>query len=99
MNWYLTKPVGSTLTIYGPNTLTCDLDNGAGSRPAIDGDVISVQPDGSIRARPSGTNGAYEQVALNGGCAAFNPVGKRAFVFGYQPTVPGGFGAISTSLV
>lgn len=96
MNWYLTKQVGTTLAVYGAkNLLMCDLDDGAGSRPAIDGDVLSPQPNHSVRARPAGTNGAYEQCIVNGGTVAFNPTGKEPIVFGYQPTVPGGFGAIS----
>lgn len=100
MKWYLTKPAGTTLSVWGDlSGLITTLDGGA-QRPAQPGDVASCDTSGHLIGRPSGTNGDWEQVGINGGCAVFNPqkndpTHARAFVFGYQPSVPGGFGAIS----
>ena len=39
----------------------------------LDGQVRSVQPGGAIQTRPSGTNGNYEQVAVDGSIATYAP--------------------------
>lgn len=47
--------------------------------------------------RPPGTAGGYEQCAVNGATAAYNPTGFEVVVFGFQGTVPhsAGFSAIT----
>jgi hypothetical protein len=94
--WILCKPAGTTLAVFSPPpSLTCVLDGGAGTRPAVDGDVLSMQPDGKLIARPAGTNGDWEQVGISGGFASFNPAKTQAFIYAYATNVPGGYSAIS----
>jgi len=97
MKWYLVKPVDKTSTFayYGELAGLTTILNDGSSRPTVAGDVVSCNTDGKLLGRPPGTDGDWELVGLNGGCAAFNPTKKRAFVYGYQASVPGGFGAIS----
>ena len=52
-----------------------------------DGQVLSCQPDGTFQLRPAGTSGAYEQVAINGNVAVYNPAGA-VFAFLYAAVVP-----------
>lgn len=45
-------------------------------RPAVKGDVLSLQPGGSWEGRVPGTNGAYERLFLVDGCAVYTPEGS-----------------------
>jgi len=46
------------------------------------GDVLSVQPDGSFQNRPKGTAGPYEKGYISGNIIAFHPQGKTyIFIF------------------
>jgi len=65
-------------------TVTIDDDptirRGDGS-PAEVGDVLSVQPDGTLQARESGANGAYELAKPSGNWLVYRPiVGGKAFL-------------------
>jgi hypothetical protein len=52
------------------------------------GQVLSLQPDGSWQDRVPGTAGAYEVNSVNGALAVFNPTGTHATGFLYWPDVP-----------
>jgi hypothetical protein len=52
-----------------------------------DGSVMSVQPDGSVETRPSGTDGAWEQACVNGSWIVFAPNGVP-FAFPIFSQVP-----------
>lgn len=63
----------NTLQLYtgdGPTTLLPD----GSTRPCQDGDVLSVQPNGSFQGRPSGTAGPYEVYTLSAKGYVYNPV-------------------------
>lgn len=88
MNWNLAKQSGTTLTDTEGNVYSLN---------------PSAHPGGTAGApyyftkRPPGTNLAYEQCAIAGGCVTYSPLGTDVIVYGWQPLVPntGGFGAIS----
>jgi hypothetical protein len=42
--------------------------------PAQVGDVMSVQPDGTIQARPAGSRGAYELAKPSGNWLVYRPI-------------------------
>lgn len=42
--------------------------------PAQVGDVLSVQPDGTLQARPTGARGAYELAKMSGAWLVYRPV-------------------------
>lgn len=49
--------------------------------PAQVGDVLSVQPDGTIQSRPAGARGAYELAKASGPWLVYRPVnGGRVFL-------------------
>lgn len=48
----------------------------------MDGSVLSVQPDGSLQNRPSGTDGSFEQCQITGNLAAYYPFGTP-YVVGF----------------
>jgi len=49
--------------------------------PSQVGDVLSVQPDGTLQARESGANGAYELAKPSGNWLVYRPVnGGRAYL-------------------
>lgn len=52
------------------------------------GDVLSVQPDGTWQPRPAGTAGPYELCGLNGNSLVYCPVGTSKFVYPYFASVP-----------
>lgn len=74
---------GDGITTYPPS---------GNPRPCIDGDVLSIQPDGTPQGRVAGSNGPYE-VALNDGSRAVwappppdGPV--RVWIAPLAPVVP-----------
>lgn len=82
--------VGSTLALIAPDDLIQTEENGT-MRPSKAGDVLSLQPNGGgWQGRPAGTNGAYEQMAVNGALAVYSPVSDRAQARGFLfwPSVP-----------
>jgi len=54
-------------------------DNG---QPSQAGDVLSMQPDGTLQTRAAGTNGAFELCAKTSGFLVYSPKGNdgRTFV-------------------
>src|SRR5262245_19585913 len=44
-------------------------------QPSQDGDVLSVQPDGTLQTRAAGTTGAFEIAAKSGGFLVYAPKG------------------------
>lgn len=49
--------------------------------PAEVGDVLSVQPDGTMQARESGARGAYELAKISGAWLVYRPVnGGRTYI-------------------
>jgi hypothetical protein len=64
-----------TYTLLGDEGLTTELPDGQPSRPCMKGDILSVQPDGSLQGRPSGANGGYERLRLLGSVASYSPLG------------------------
>ncbi len=85
MPWKLVKVTGSTL---------CNSD----------GSVLSLNPNSQPPTtyhwsdRPAGTNGPFEQMAINGGIVCYNPTGIEAVLYRFQQSVPNtaGFSAMDT---
>ena len=69
-----------TVTCVDPTNLICFLPDGS-NRPAQVGDVLSVQPDGSLQTRPAGTNGPYELAVVDGSAVVYNPRGVAGPAF------------------
>ena len=88
MAWKLVKVIGTTL---------CNSD----------GTVLSLNPDGAPpttyhwSTRPAGTNGPFEQAAIDGGIVAYNPEGIEPVLFRFKQTVPNtsGFSAIDDTRI
>ncbi len=88
MAWRLVKVTGSTL---------CNSD----------GSVLSLNPDGPAptsyhwSSRPAGTNGPFEQAAIDGGIVAYNPEGSEAVLFRFKQNVPNtsGFSALDDTRI
>lgn len=53
-----------------------------------DGTVMSVQEDGTVQTRPSGSDGSFEQGAVNGNFVVFSPFGKAAYAFPLFQQIP-----------
>lgn len=75
----LQPQTGGTVTrIFGADDVagitTYDKSLPPEGRPAQAGDVYSVQPDGSVQGRVSGTAGAYEVATQNGLTLLYRPV-------------------------
>jgi len=71
-----------TVTILNPAGITTV--DGNASRPAIVGDVYSIQPAGTtgepvVQGRPAGANGAYEKAMLNGTFLTWAPQGASGY--------------------
>lgn len=77
-----------TVSIVSPDGIQCQNPN----RPAIAGDVYSIPPDGSIVARPAGTDGAWERAKVVGSSLVFAPSGPRgpAFMVPFAADIPNG---------
>lgn len=75
-------PGGYTLTAPFPNAFTRE----GGKDPSQAGDVLSVQPDGSLQTRPKGTAGAWEICTISGITLLYNPLGPGTPVFWLLPT-------------
>jgi len=75
-----------TVSIVNPTGIMCQNPD----RPAIVGDVYSVAPNGSIVARPAGTNGAWERAVIVGSAVVFAPSGASgiAVKFPYAADIP-----------
>jgi len=54
------------------------------------GEVLSVQPDGSIQTRPSGSAGPYEVALLDRDRLIYAPLGAAGavFILPYCPAIP-----------
>lgn len=54
-------------------------------RPCEDGDVLSVQPDGSLYGRPSGTHGPYELATICSKGLLYKPIGSagKSYIIPY----------------
>lgn len=81
------QPDGSvTVSILDPTGILCRNPD----RPAIVGDVYSMQPDGSMQARPAGTAGPWELARVNGNALAFAPQGKDgpAYIMPFMLSIP-----------
>lgn len=73
-----------TVRLFKSDGLTTILDGGA-SRPCIDGDVLSITPEGATIGRPNGTNGPWEQNHITSKGLLFSPSGNegKQFLVGY----------------
>ena len=71
---------------YGNFTITVghrsDIRRQDGS-PSQDGDVLSVQDDGTLQTRPSGSAGSFEvcKFTESRNAVVYNPFGKRTIYF------------------
>ena len=45
-----------------------------------EGDVLSMQPDGTMQTRPGGSQGNFERAAISGPWLVYRPVGSRCFL-------------------
>lgn len=72
-----------TVRLYKADGLTTFLDGGQ-TRPCIDGDVLSITPEGNAIGRPAGTNGIWEQNLVTDKGLLFNPNQKDGVVNGKQ---------------
>ena len=52
----------------------------ADGSPSQAGDVLSVQPDGSLQTRPAGTAGNYERAVVTSAGLVYRPVGQWAYL-------------------
>lgn len=82
---------GSPLVLVKADPLIQTQDPSTGNyRPSAAGDVLTRTPGRVWEGRPPGSNGSWEQYAVNGALAVFNPLGDPAasesFVF--WPQVP-----------
>lgn len=75
-----------TVTILAPAGILCQNPD----RPAIVGDVYSVDPNGTIYARPAGTTGPWERAKVVGSSVVFAPQGGRgiAVLIPYAAEIP-----------
>jgi hypothetical protein len=70
-------PTGLTDCGTGEYTITvgaCELLREDGS-PSQEGDVLSVQRDGSLQTRPAGTSGSFERLVKTAAGAVYRPDG------------------------
>jgi hypothetical protein len=63
------------------DSLVAVTENSNGTLNFPDGTVMSVQVDGSVQTRPSGANGPYELVTVNGLYYEFSPVDGIKYLF------------------
>ena len=54
----------------------------------LDGTVRSVQPDGSIQARPAGTSGAFELCSKSALGLSYCPDSQHVYVFALVESLP-----------
>jgi len=82
-----------TATVVNPAGLVCwnpGNDPKVPDRPAIVGDVYSVNGAGQLGARPAGTNGAWEKARIVGASLVFAPAGPAgvAVILPYVGAIP-----------
>lgn len=70
-----------SLNLQADGFYTLTIDN-------TNGDVLSVQPDGSFQPRPKGTAGPYEKAGLNGNTLVYCPEGKTVYALPFFEKVP-----------
>jgi hypothetical protein len=65
------------------------IDQGDGSVTVelIDGQIMSVNPDGGTERRPAGTSGPWERAVVLGNLLVFRPSSDRAFAFAFAARV------------
>ena len=87
-------PAFATIEVFTPDQLL-DVGNGEytvtlGARPDVSrddgtpsqaGDVLSVQPDGTLQSRPAGTAANFERCSKTAAGLVFRPVGKSGRSF------------------
>src|SRR5262249_46551987 len=74
-----------TVTVGARPTLSRD-----DASPSQPGDVLSVQPDGTLQTRPAGTMGNFERCCATTAGLVFRPVGAdgRAFLIPLAQDAP-----------
>lgn len=82
---------GNVITLADGYGLTCSLDSPdpnlpPPTRPAVAGDVVTMWPNGTIGARPPGTNGVYERCTLD---AKLNVLRFKPESIGYAIAIKG----------
>ena len=65
-----------------------DLGDGMYTASYENGEVLSVQPDGTFQRRPAGTSGAYERATLVPQGLIYCPDGQHAYLVPYAARVP-----------
>ncbi len=79
-----TLPNGVTVNLYAEDKLITTLPDQHTTRPCIDGDVLSIQADGSFQGRVAGSNGPYEVARISASRGlVYTPDGKRSYLVPY----------------
>ena len=86
MAQYLCKSVGNTLGTLDGHVLSC---NPSSNNPPYGPYHFTLAPNG--------TNGPYEQVAISGNIATYNPLSKDAVSYLLVPVPNAGDGVLSLS--
>lgn len=66
-----------TKSLKASDGLTTFPPSPAAPRPCIDGDVLSVQPDGTFQGRVAGTAGVWEKARREGVVLIYSPDGTE----------------------
>lgn len=74
---------GCTVYLFSTDTLTTTYYEGsvARTRPCIDGDVLSIDPNGLLTGRPAGTVGPYEVAQKTSKGLLYSPLGNEGKSF------------------
>jgi hypothetical protein len=83
-----------TVSIVNPSGITTTMPDGSKppTRPAIVGDVYSIQPNGTVEGRVVGTNGTFELAKQIGAAVVWAPLGTSgaAYEAPYVSGIPNG---------